>query len=245
MRELHWDGYPNNCDLGGLPTEMSSTGMTRFGRLARGPRRERLTTSGWAAAREWGVRSIVDLRTAAEVGSRNGDPTVGEADLRDISVVLAPTENQEDPEFQRLCFPILDSPEYWQHNWVLQPELVAAALRAIAGAVPGILFHCSAGRDRTGMISALLLGNAGVDPAAVFEDYAESVLAMAGANVHSPTHDRQSAWSREEALEWLESKRDIVEDAARRAPEILEQLGLTAGERARLRTLLVSEDATS
>jgi protein-tyrosine phosphatase len=48
----------------------------------------------------------------------------------------------------------------------------AAALRAIAeaGGAP-VLFHCSAGKDRTGWLSAVLLTALGVDRDTVFEDY--------------------------------------------------------------------------
>ncbi len=50
---------------------------------------------------------------------------------------------------------------------------VAAVLSAIADAADGIvLFHCAAGKDRTGIIAALLLANAGVRPQIIVEDYA-------------------------------------------------------------------------
>lgn len=61
------------------------------------------------------------------------------------------------PEFRAVCLPILDSPEYWQHNVRILPDLVRKTLEAIAASVPGVFVHCAAGRDRTGMISALLL----------------------------------------------------------------------------------------
>ena len=48
-------------------------------------------------------------------------------------------------------------------------------LAAIARARPGgVIFHCTAGRDRTGLIAMLLLALAGVRPAAIADDYALS-----------------------------------------------------------------------
>lgn len=45
-------------------------------------------------------------------------------------------------------------------------------IRAIAGAAPGgVLFHCWAGRDRTGLVTLLLLALAGVEPEAIAADY--------------------------------------------------------------------------
>lgn len=240
MRDLAWDGYPNARDLGGLPTPLSPTGASAFGRIARGPRRELLTDSGWAAAKTWGLRTVIDLRCAHEVGLRDGDPAVSPGALTGTIVVSAPTEDQSDPEFQRVCFPILDSPEYWQHNWRLQPHLVRTTLETIAAARPGMLVHCSAGRDRTGMISAILLGNAGVPPDAVADDYARSVREMAGSASHAPTTDRQAAWTAAEVDDWLATAAPTVRATAARTAELFDTLGVAHPVRTRLRELLTA-----
>lgn len=231
MRALSWDGYINVRDLGGLPTSLSPSGTTVAGRIARGPRRERITQRGWADAAAWGLTSIVDLRCAHEVGRRDADPDA--TPPGGVAIRLSPTEDQSDPEFRETCFPILDSPEYWAHNWRLQPDLVAGALRAIAEAEPGILVHCSAGRDRTGMITALLLGNAGVPGAAVVNDYAISVREMADA-----PHAIVDEPPRSDVDEWIRSVAPIVRSTAERAPGILDDLGVDAHVRARLRDVL-------
>jgi protein-tyrosine phosphatase len=238
MGELEWDGYLNARDLGGLRTPLSATGVTLFGRVARGPRRELLTTTGWQNARQWGLASIVDLRCAHEIGARDGDPDVDPVFTTTVAVVNTPTEDQDDPEFRAVCFPILDSPEYWRHNWRILPELVLDALRAIAEAPRGVLVHCSAGRDRTGMISALLLSNAGVSPEDVAADYAVSVRAMAGAQTHSPTKDRQSNWGPEEVESWIARTAPIVTDVAMDPDGAFAAIGASTVLRNRLRALL-------
>lgn len=239
VRELDWDGYRNVRDLGGLPTPSSPTGATQLGRIARGPRRELLTDRGWQDARVWGLRSVVDLRCADEVGRREGDPLVAPDALTDITVVAAPTEDQDDPEFRGVCFPILDSPEYWRHNWRILPDLVLGALRAIADAPSGVLVHCSAGRDRTGMISTLLLANAGVPPTAVAEDHAASVRAMAGTGTHAPG-DRQATWDADQVTEWLATVTPIVEDVAADVDAAFAAVGADDDLRARLRARLTT-----
>ena len=81
---------------------------------------------------------------------------------------------------------------------------VRRSLEAIAATKPGVLIHGAAGRDRTGMVSALLLANAGVSGDDIVADYAESVHAMAGAAPHGgPPHDRQASWTPEELTIWL------------------------------------------
>jgi len=240
MRDLQWGGFPNARDLGGLSTPLSATGFTIPGRIARGPRRELLTDEGWATAHRWGVATIVDLRCDYEIGPQVDDPMVDTAYTTALRIVNAPTEDHSNAEFREVCFPILDSPAYWEHNWRILPELVRATFVAIADAEPGVLVHCSAGRDRTGMISALLLGNAGVPPEVVADDYAQSVRAMAGVSAHTPTHDRQSEWTPADVDLWVAQTTPLVRVVARDAVRTLTRLGLTASRRAALRNMLTT-----
>lgn len=234
QRELRWGAVPNVRDLGGLPT---SSGETRFGRVARSPRREWFDDSAWGAARSWGLRTVVDLRNEDEVGRQDGDPAV-DSESTFFTVVSAPTEDHTNEDFREVCFPILDSPEYWAHNLRILPDMVRNTLETIAWAEPGVLVHCSAGRDRTGLISALLLGNAGVWPEAVAEDYAMSVCAMAGTASHSPTQDRQASWNESQLSAWLAVVHPIALTFATEVAHHLDLIGLDPVVRARLRDLL-------
>lgn len=239
MRNLDWDGLRNVRDLGGLPTLLSQTGATVKGRVARGPRRELLTSAGWLAASRWGLRSIVDLRSADETGPRDSDPQAVPPD--GLAITLAPTEDQTHPEFRAVCLPILDSPEYWHHNVRILPGLIRETLEAIAASEPGVLIHCAAGRDRTGMISALLLANAGVSIDDIVADYAESVYAMAGTDPHgAPTHDRQASWTQEQTTAWLRSVTPHVRAFVADSDAMLDALTVTAETRRSLRVLLTA-----
>lgn len=88
------------------------------------------------------------------------------------------------------------------------------------------------------MISALLLSNAGVAPTDVAADYAESVRAMAGAQTHSPTNDRQAAWGPDEVEHWIAKTAPIVEDVAADSDAALSTIGASPDLRLRLRALL-------
>lgn len=135
--------------------------------------------------------------------------------------------------------PILDSPEYWDHNVRILPQLIRRALEAIARSEPGILVHCGAGRDRTGMISALLLSNAGVSTDDVVADYATSVRSMAGTGPQpQPVSDRQASWSPAEVDRWLREVETFVRAFASDVDEILDRLDVDASTRVRLRSLL-------
>ncbi|GAB1641848.1 hypothetical protein KRMM14A1259_22710 [Krasilnikovia sp. MM14-A1259] len=71
-----------------------------------------------------------------------------------------------------MCGPYLDHPRSWTDNARLAPARIGAALRAIARADEAVLVHCAGGRDRTGMISAMVLHIAGATDEAIIEDYA-------------------------------------------------------------------------
>lgn len=238
VRALLWDGYRNARDLGGLPTPLSPTGTTLPGRVARGPRREWLSAAGRQAAARWGVRTVVDLRNADEHGPRPGDPDVAAAPWQGVRVVHAPTEDPAHVEFMTTCGPILDSPEYWRHNARVLPRHVRGALAAVADAVPGVLVHCHAGRDRTGLVVALTLAHAGVPPEHVATDWERSVRDMAG-GVPRP-EDRQSTWGAAEVDAFLAQTLPVVEDVAGDVGRVLDTVGLDDDHRQRLRDLLVA-----
>lgn len=238
-RALTWGGYRNARDLGGLPTLLSPTGATLHGRLARGPRREWLSAAGRQAATRWGVRTVVDLRNADEHGVRPGDPDAAAAPWDGVTVVHAPTEDPAHDEFMTTCGPILDSPEYWRHNVRILPRHVHDALAAVADAAPGVLVHCHAGRDRTGMVVALVLAHAGVPPEHVAADWAQSVREMAGGAPRP--EDRQSRWGEAEVEAFLAPALPVVEDVAGDVARVLDDVGLDDDRRQRLRDLLVAD----
>jgi protein-tyrosine phosphatase len=56
---------------------------------------------------------------------------------------------------------------------------VGTIFAAIAGAEGPVLFHCFAGKDRTGLVAAMILSLAGVEPEAIGADYAETDAQLA------------------------------------------------------------------
>lgn len=168
---MSWPGGRNVRDLGGRA--LRAGGHLPYGRVFRSAAPEYLTDEGWTAAKAAGVRTVVDLRNAPKETQRTADhPVIRAESLRGLTFVPAPTEDPDDAEFLRACGPFLDHPCSWQANTRLAPDRVAVALRAVAGAQAAVLVHCAGGRDRTGMISAMLLHIAGATEEAIIEDYA-------------------------------------------------------------------------
>lgn len=168
-----WDGAVNARDLGGIG------GLVQPGRIYRMGRHEWVSEAGWNSAWEAGVRTVVDLRNDFEVGRRETDPPVADHYLRRFTFVNLATEDQSDAEFMELCGPYLSSPEHYRDNLERWPEKFVDIARAVLAAPPGgVVVHCAAGRDRTGMVLALLLAAAGVPREAIIADYTVAVRAM-------------------------------------------------------------------
>jgi protein-tyrosine phosphatase len=181
LGEPDWPGARNLRDLGGRA--LRNGGLTVSGRVFRSGAPEYMTDAGWRNAKAAGLRTVIDLRNApAETGRAPDHPTIRPDSLSGLVFVPAPTEDPGDAEFLRVCGPWLDHPRSWAENARLAPARITAVMRAIARADGAVLVHCAGGRDRTGMISAMLLDLAGATAGAIAEDYADGWL---GAGAHS------------------------------------------------------------
>ncbi|MFD8707559.1 tyrosine-protein phosphatase [Kitasatospora sp. NPDC059648] len=162
-RTLVWDGCLNVRDLGGLPT--ASGRPTARGAIARADNLDRLTREGWDALLDHGVRTVVDLRDAEEYKPLLPLP-------EDVELVRVPLDELAGPAWWRAHGRLDGTPLVFRPYLEHCPHAAAALITAVADARPGgLVVHCGAGRDRTGLAALLLLALAGADRAAIAEDY--------------------------------------------------------------------------
>lgn len=163
-RAVGWEGFVNTRDLGGLPTR--DGGTTRWGALYRSAMLDFVTPRGWRQAYDAGVRTVVDLRNDDEVDASLPDPA-------GIVRRRTPLDGIEDSAFWEpfLVTGLHGTPLYYDEFLRRKSDRVAAAMTAIARAEGGVVFHCGGGRDRTGLITLMLLGLAGVEVEAICDDY--------------------------------------------------------------------------
>jgi protein tyrosine/serine phosphatase len=167
-RILAWEGFTNARDLGGLSTVDGRT--TLWGTVVRSDTPSRLTPAGWTALYDYGIRTIITLRTHG----MQEDELNFALPYADIETLQLEIEDITDQEFldQWARSGLWSTPLYYRDALRRWPERHAAVISAIARAGPGgVLFHCIRGHDRTGIIALLVLALAGVTPDDLIADY--------------------------------------------------------------------------
>lgn len=237
-----WPGSLNLSDLGGL--RLRDGGHTIGGRLFRSGRVESLDADGWRAAKAAGVRTIVDLRNPDEPGYKAADPVVDEAVLAPFERLQRPIEDQSNDEFMAQYGTQLGHSSYYAANIQYFPALVAASIEAIVNARQAVLFHCSAGKDRTGLIAAILLTLNGVVLQDVLDDYATAVRGYAAWQHAHPGRGRERNLPADELEDAVAARVATLRSWLSRinmAEMLVEQVGLDEVVMVRASTLLLPD----
>ena len=143
-----------------------------MGVLVRSDNLAHLTPIGREAMVAYGVTEVIDLRTDAELQrapnpcADNAGPTYHHLPLIDDSMMVGLGEA---------------SGMFERYLWMLdgRPEAFRPIFETVAAAEGGVVFHCFAGKDRTGLVAALLLSVAGVPDDAIAADFAETDAQLA------------------------------------------------------------------
>ncbi len=163
----------NLRDVGGVVTADGS--MVRRGQLFRGGYLSELTADELATLTDLGLQTIVDLRRPAEVEMRPNPELTGVTQIP-VSVSIDDNEfaviaaNITDPTMGERALGIAE--EYYRQAVVSRLEVYRIAVGiAVEDRHRPLLFHCTAGKDRTGIVAALLLKMLGVADDIVIADY--------------------------------------------------------------------------
>lgn len=238
-RILDWEGCDNVRDLGGLP--LIGGGATRTGRLVRADVLGRLTPLGKQQLLDYGIRTIIDLRSPQEIAELPSALFDGHDQAPNyVPVGWQPNDPGASARFKKAqtraeLYIIANDYFATRNGWIM---------RAISQAQPGgVVFHCHSGKDRTGIAAALLLSLAGVEREAIAADYALTQRML------WPRYQRwvEEQGGVEEIDRWsipdtepqtmLETLADL-DDAHGGVEEYLLQAGQTPEEIARLKSIL-------
>ncbi len=169
------EGAVNLRDLGGYRTAEGL--VVRSGRVFRSGMMHTITPAGLAALRDAiGIRTVVDLRNAQELEADGISPFEDYGIAWRNAPIGGETVTTPEERRERVREYVANMVD-WCEAYVRMTERNASAFRdlfeamADAPSVP-LAFHCSGGRDRTGVGAALLLSSLGVDDETIALDYA-------------------------------------------------------------------------
>lgn len=230
----------NLRDLGGVPVD---GGITRLGVLWRSDDVALTTAEQADALVAAGLRTVVDLRSREEVAAVGRGPLAGRVDHH--HVCLLPRGGTPSGLVAQLTSAMLTPAE--MGRWYAQVLLAGAPLLVRAVEVlaesPGVaLFHCAAGKDRTGILAACVLTLVGAPRDAVVADYAATgprmpeVLTRLG----RPAMPEPAAVLLEAAPATMTGMLDVLDHEHGGLPTVLHTAGLRRETRERLRARFVA-----
>jgi len=167
MRHIALPGTFNIRDLGGYAT--NDGGTTLWRRLLRADSLHKLDAAGVETLVAEGLVTVIDLRHDSELDTAP-NPFAARDGFRYVNInLLADLLPRHDATYEQDVDVLLD---LYVRTVDERGEHIREALEAIAAAPQGaILFHCAAGKDRTGIMAALLLSIAGVERELILDDY--------------------------------------------------------------------------
>ena len=168
MTHLDWSGCRNTRDLGGLPTRYGV--RTRAGALIRTDSLHELDAAGRATFGEVGAGLVLDLRSDWELDAAH--PLDSDPAYRHVSWI--------DPVREAEFVPTTDLAEVYRGSLSRNRAHIVQIMRAVAEAPADrpVVVHCQAGKDRTGVLVALLLELVGVPREVIAADYAVSEVRL-------------------------------------------------------------------
>lgn len=178
----------NFRDLGGYPTADGRT--TRWRMLFRADGLQRLGGADLEVVRALGLRTVIDLRSDGELAERGTFPHVEHPVAFHHVPIIDSTWQHLDRAADDDAVAFLA----WAYHDMLRqgPDRFVQAIEQLSQpeALPAV-FHCAAGKDRTGVLAMLLLGSLGVPHEYIAADYA---LTQSGIS-------RMLVWAEREAPE--------------------------------------------
>ena len=168
-RLLDFPDLLNARDLGGYPT--TDGAHTRWRSLLRADDLAQLNQAGAAALADYGVRTILDLRWPEEA-ARHPSPLLATLPQTRYERISLLTHTEDEWRLRSRDA----AKELWKCAVLehVRSELHHVLSFIAAAPCEPLLFHCVAGKDRTGLFAALLLALADATPEAIAQDYAMS-----------------------------------------------------------------------
>jgi protein-tyrosine phosphatase len=168
-RHIPLEGAYNFRDLGGLTARDGRALRPR--RVFRSDRLTGLTAEDRALLEGLGIRRVFDLRSDLELAEHGAGDFSSEAGRHRHVPLVSISLSLSDP---RIDWSKVDLGARYLEMMVEGRDVIREILEHLADAEDATLFHCTGGKDRTGVVAAVLLRTLGVDDETIVADYAVS-----------------------------------------------------------------------
>lgn len=228
---MNLSGAPNFRDAGGLTTQSGT--KLKTGVLFRSDELSSLSINDWQKLLKIKIRLICDLRTQKEKKSRLTTIPAGE-NIRIINIPVNP-QGQNWNRFhylttlifraKKLNFKKILTDFYWNFAFSQTEQIREVfSLLSCSQNLPAVI-HCTAGKDRTGLVSALIQSVAGACRDAVMENYLLTNHNTAARLEKSLLLMRKMSFNqitKEQLIPFMEARREYLEPVL---DEILRRYG--------------------
>ncbi|MFD6179683.1 tyrosine-protein phosphatase [Streptomyces goshikiensis] len=239
-RHIEFERLHNFRDLGGYRTADGRT--VAWGALYRADSLGKLSGADWERFLALDIRTVIDLRYPWEIEAKGRIPEVDRFTYANLSIEHRPYDQAEiDPE--------TDPWRYLADRFAEVAEDGVAEIRQVIELIatgPGpAVFHCTSGKDRTGLVAALVLTLLEVPEEEILADFALTELATARltADWHAANPGRTLRWpsyGRAPAVLLSLVLADLTTRYGSPAGYLADRVGITAGTVARLRDRLLT-----
>ena len=167
-RNLNLDSVQNLRDLGGYSTKEGR--KTKWGIFLRSGDMSAMTKDDQAALLRQGIRCVIDLRMAKEIAIA---PNVF-SDSKKVAFFnhdFWGTRFDDYRSKRKTATPEEKLSDLYCAGLEINGFVMAAVMKTLASGEGGFVFHCRSGKDRTGLVAAILLVIAGVPDEVVAKDF--------------------------------------------------------------------------
>ncbi len=227
MRRLLPDSITNMRDIGGVVTR-SGRRLTE-GVFIRSNVPVGLSDRDLSFLAERRLTTVIDLRSAREIQTQKSDLNDRRFHYRHIEV-RGSTPPESESEIPEGYLKIVDD-----------TPTIGTIMETIARAPDGVIFHCTAGKDRSGVLAMLLLLYAGAYDEDIIADYQIShAFIRADVLRYLEQHPELPAWAGQSKAEYMEKTLGLFRTRYGTIETYFVSLGLSREDTRRLRDKMVA-----
>ncbi len=176
-RQVTFEKVLNFRDIGGIRGEDGR--QIRWGKIYRSGKLEKLKPQEFEAMKEMGIRTVVDLRTVGEV-HHEPDKIPSNQGVNWIHVPISGITDEElertKKEIRKQSVAEFDGAGKMETVMTRFADQGAQDFAKVFDLLlkeenTGLVYHCTAGKDRTGLLTALILYSLGVSEEVIMQEY--------------------------------------------------------------------------